>query len=534
MLTEFEKALVWSYASVVAMLALFGAHRLWVMHLWRRARRRPAGEGAPPPPLVDDVNQQAPSVLVQLPIYNERYVAERIVRAAAALDYPRDRLTIQVLDDSTDDTSQIVDRVAAESRAGGVSIEVVRRRDRSGFKAGALAHGLALSDAELVAIFDADFVPHADWLRRIVREFEDPRVGLVQTRWGHLNADESLLTRAQADFLHGHFVVEHVARAGNGHFFNFNGTAGLWRRAAIDDAGGWSSDTITEDLDLSYRAQLAGWRFRYRPDVVVPAELPADYSAYRQQQRRWTKGAIQVAWKLLPALLTRRGPRLSDRVEAAAHLLSNLSYLLMALLMILMGPLLMLRSRYDLAWVSTLDLATLLLASGSVGLFYTTAQLMEGKSWLVAIARIPLLMAVGIALSLNNARAVVGGLLRRPSPFRRTAKYGEQRAIPRRSAGGAGAGATPDDRESVWWAGLSYHVPGGPQNLLEIAAAAWFTWVFVLGVATASWHSWPILALFCWGLLLAGRWSMLELIAARRRAPVSSQRAIPAPSTARS
>jgi cellulose synthase/poly-beta-1,6-N-acetylglucosamine synthase-like glycosyltransferase len=480
MLSGFESALVAVYFCAALGLGILGLHRLWTLLLLRRALARERTRPLPAEPEV------FPAVAVQLPLYNERYVAERAILAAGALDYPRDRLEIQILDDSTDDTGAIADRAAARLRAEGVNAAVVRRPHREGFKAGALAHGLTQTQGELIAIFDADFAPPSDWLRRIVGEFRDPRVGMVQTAWGYLNADHSGLTRTQADFLQGHFGVEQRALGGNGRFFNFNGTAGVWRRQAIDDAGGWSADTLTEDLDLSYRAQMAGWRFVYRPDAAAPGELPVEWAAFKKQQRRWTKGSIQVAWKLLPSLLFRRGIAAGDRFEALAHLTRNLSYPLLLTLALALPPILVLRSRYQLERLGWADLAALAFGTLSVGLFYYVSQRLEGRGRLAALARVPSLMAYGIALAPNNARAVFEGLLRVQTPFERTAKYGD--AATRADSG---------------WTSLAYVSRLDLQTLFEIALAGGFLAVAGWVSAFAPWPSWPFLLLLAWGFALS-------------------------------
>ena len=279
------------YYLVLSVLALYGMHRLVLLAIFFWTRRRNP-ERPPDPDLW-------PRVTVQLPIFNERYVATRLIDAVCALDYPRDRLEIQVLDDSTDDTRERVAACVERQRRLGFDIRHLHRTDRTGYKAGALAAGCAEARGDLLAIFDADFVPPTDFLLRTVPYFADQEIGVVQARWEHVNRDYSLLTQAQAIFLDAHFRIEHQARNRGGNFFNFNGTAGLWRRQAIDDAGGWQHDTLTEDLDLSYRAQLAGWRFLFLPDVVAPAELPVDANAFKRQQFRWAKGSVQTARKLL-------------------------------------------------------------------------------------------------------------------------------------------------------------------------------------------------------------------------------------------
>ena len=275
------------YAVCVLGLFVYGVNAYLMVALHLRGRRRPRSTA---PPLA-----VWPTVTVQLPIYNERYVARRLLEAVGALDYPADRLEIQVLDDSTDETTAIVIETAQTLAGRGLEVVHLHRRERAGFKAGALAAGLKEASGEFIAIFDADFVPPPDFLRRTLPHFADPGVAVVQTRWGHLNRDFSLLTVAQALGIDGHFAVEQAARARSGLFLNFNGTAGVWRRTAIDDAGGWTHDTLTEDLDLSYRAQLRGWRIEYRPEIVCPAELPVLVTGFKSQQRRWAQGSIQTA-----------------------------------------------------------------------------------------------------------------------------------------------------------------------------------------------------------------------------------------------
>ncbi|CAI8007128.1 Xyloglucan glycosyltransferase 4 [Geodia barretti] len=320
------------------------------------------------------LEREPPAVLIQLPVFNERYVVERLIRAVAALDYPRSRLSVQVLDDSTDDTGTIADRVVAECAAAGLDICRIHRTDRRGFKAGALQVGLDASDAPFVVIFDADFVPKPDFLQEALPYLlGDERTGLVQARWDHLNRDYSLLTDVQAILLDGHFMTEHGGRHVSGCFFNFNGTAGIWRRAAIEDAGGWEGDTLTEDLDLSYRAQLRGWRFVFVPEIAAPAELPVSMNAFKAQQRRWAQGSLQTARKLLPQILASPLP-LRVRAEAFFHLSSNLAYPLMAVLSLLMAPVLFARVSTGLREMALLDIPIFAAATLSVVSFYSFSQ----------------------------------------------------------------------------------------------------------------------------------------------------------------
>ncbi|MBI3014937.1 MAG: glycosyltransferase [Candidatus Tectomicrobia bacterium] len=311
------------------LLLRFRSHRLQGLREYRRVLREFA---------VSRWYTDPPRVTVQLPVYNERYVIGRLLKAVCALDYPRDRLEIQVLDDSTDDTVEIVRRLVRGYQEEGLSIAHIRRAGRQGFKAGALRNGMETARGEFMAIFDADFVPPPDFLRKTIPYFCNPRVGMVQVRWGHMNPDDSLLTRAQSIGIDGHFSIEQGARAWSGLFLNFNGTAGIWRRQAILEAGGWQADTLTEDMDLSYRAQLAGWQLKYMMHVSCPAELPRQVSAFKSQQFRWDKGSIQPARKLIPAILKARCSRFA-KYQAILHLTHYLIHPLMVATVFLSLPL---------------------------------------------------------------------------------------------------------------------------------------------------------------------------------------------------
>jgi cellulose synthase/poly-beta-1,6-N-acetylglucosamine synthase-like glycosyltransferase len=411
-------------------------------------------------------------------------------------------LEIQVLDDSTDETREIAAAAVAHQRAKGVDIHHLHRSDRTGFKAGALEAGLATARGEFIAIFDADFVPPSDILRRTVDHFTDSRVGMLQVRWGHLNADHSLLTRIQALMLDGHFVVEHTARHRSGRFFNFNGTAGLWRRRCIEEAGGWQHDTLTEDLDLSYRAQLAGWRFVYMPTLEAPAELPVEMNAFKSQQHRWTKGSVQTGLKMLPRLL--RTP-LPGRVKAEAifHLTDNVSYLLMLMLSVLIAPALLIRHQHGLNWFYLVDLPLFLSATMSVSAFYVAAaRELAPKSprhWIRRALLLPALMALGIGLCVNNARAVIEALLRRQSPFIRTPKH--------RVADGEGSRSG--------WISLSYRAESTLLPLIEITLGIWFIVVVSFAFHWGQWLALPFLLLFAFGFLLVGLMSAGQRFALR-------------------
>ena len=404
------------YLGVVALLCLHGLHRLQVLWTYFRTRHR-----VPRPALG---TAAAPVVTVQLPVFNEATVVERLLDAACQLDWPRDRLQIQVLDDSTDETRQLVEARAQHWRERGLDIAVLHRTERTGFKAGALAAGARTAKGELLAIFDADFVPSPGFLRRLVPHFQGrPDVGMVQARWSHLNAEANLLTRLSSVLLDGHFVLEHTYRNRSGCFFNFNGTAGMWRAACIADAGGWQHDTVTEDLDLSYRAQLRGWRFVYLQDHLVPAELPASMQAFKTQQFRWAKGTLQTARKLLPTLLRADLPA-RVKAEAWVHLTANLAYPAVLLLAVLMPASVFLRGRSDLQRLVLVDLPIFVGATGSVLAFYAVSQVEGWGSLRGRVGRIVGALALGIGLSVSQTRAVWVGLTSADATFVRTPKTG--------------------------------------------------------------------------------------------------------------
>ena len=465
-------ALASLYVACVGALAIWGVHRLALLRAFHRSPWR-TGHGPAPAP------GSLPRVTVQLPLFNERNVVERLLEAAGDLDYPRDRLELQVLDDSTDETTALAARAVRRLRARGVDAHHLRRPDRRGFKAGALDYGLRSAESDLIAVFDADFVPQRDFLLRLVGEFEDPRVGLVQARWGHLNRDQDLLTRAQATLLDGHFAIEHTARAASGHFFNFNGTAGIWRRAAIEEAGGWQHDTLTEDLDLSYRAQLAGWRFVYRPDVVAPAEVPADLAAFKNQQQRWARGSAQVLRKLGRRLAT--APiSWRTRLEALAHLSSNIGYPLVLALALTMPMALDLRGPFG----HLVHLVGFSICTGTVVAFYDTSQRAVGrparKRWL----DVPASLALGVGLSVSQTVAVAQGLCAGPGEFVRTPKRGDGRALYRAARRG---------------------VPG-----FELVVAAWMGWALWRAVVLGRYGALPFLGLFAAGFGWVGARSIRE------------------------
>jgi cellulose synthase/poly-beta-1,6-N-acetylglucosamine synthase-like glycosyltransferase len=400
------------YVLVSLWLAIYSLHGLYLLLLYHRMKGPRPDPPAPNP---------WPSVTVQLPIYNEFTTVERLLAAVVSLDYPHDRLQIQVLDDSTDETVHLVDRLVVFWQAAGVNIIHVRRDHRQGYKAGALAHGTSSASGDFIAIFDADFVPPPDFLKRCLPHFFDPKVGCVQARWGHLNRDYSLLTRLQAMAIDAHFMVEQTARLNSGLLMNFNGSAGIWRKCCISDAGGWQSRTLTEDFDLSYRAQLRGWRIDYLPDLVVPAELPVQMAAFKQQQARWARGSLQTARKLFIPLIQSSLP-LRLKFMGAIHLTHYLVHPLL-----LLALLLSLWMRFQVSeifqWVPVLMITALISP-----LLYLTGAAPEAPSWPRRLLLIPALMLLSIGISYNNARAALLGLFGSDEgDFVRTPKFAVER-----------------------------------------------------------------------------------------------------------
>lgn len=469
--------LVSLYAATLGLLAVYGLHRVGMLARFRWKKDRPVPAQQP---------GERPFVTVQLPIFNERTVASRLIRAAAALDYPRERMEIQVLDDSTDDTRELVDREVAELAAQGLDICVVRRDNRRGFKAGALDHGQRIAKGELFCIFDADFMPAPDFLQLTVPYFADPGIGMVQARWEHANRSDSMLTRAQSALLDGHFVIEHKVRHDSGVFFNFNGTAGLWRRKAIEDGGGWQHDTLTEDLDLSYRAQLAGWRFAYLPRVVAPAEIPPDISAFKSQQHRWAKGSVQVFKKLGWRILVSDQP-LRVKMEAFSHLTGNVGYPCVLLLAFLL-PLSLGLSDVFPHWAHLLLFTTCTL---SVLVFYETSQRAVGRTLSERFVDTFAAIALGIGMCVSQTRAVIEGLLPGTGVFVRTPKKGD-------------APSSKGYRVSLMgWPGV------------ELVLAAWFGYGIWLAIQKEFWGSLPFLVLFFSSFAWVGGLSLLDWWQAR-------------------
>jgi cellulose synthase/poly-beta-1,6-N-acetylglucosamine synthase-like glycosyltransferase len=477
-LNWFDWAMLIPYFTVLVILSIYGIHRYDVIHTYFKHRKKAQGEPA-------RRFDKLPPVTIQLPLYNERYVVERLIDEVVKMEYPKELLQIQVLDDSTDDTASFADALVQKYQAMGYPIEYIHRSNRHGYKAGALQEGLAVATGEFVAVFDADFVPPVDFLTRTFHHFSDPKVGVVQTRWSYLNRDYNFLTEVEAMLLDGHFILEHGARSRAGYFFNFNGTAGILRKAMIEDAGGWQHDTLTEDSDLSYRAQLKGWRFVYIPGLDCPSELPVEMHGFQVQQSRWAKGLTQCAKKLLPALLKADIPR-RVKAEAFLHLTPNISYPLMIVVSALMLPVMIVR--FYMGWFQMvfLDLPLIAASFWSISLFYVVAQReLYPKNWKRSILMLPMLMAVGVGLTIINTRAVLEALFGVETSFVRTPKY----AI----------GERPMKLENK-----KYRRRSGWLPYMEIAVGTYFLGMIVFAVTTFNFLSIPFLGLFVFGYYWAG------------------------------
>lgn len=480
-MTWVESLLLVVYFAVLVILSSYGSHRYFMAYLYYRHKFSLPWPKARLP--------QLPTVTVQLPVFNEMYVVERLIDAVCALDYPRDRLEIQVLDDSTDETARIAHACVERQRALGVDVTYLHRDHRTGYKAGALANGLKRARGEFVAVFDADFVPRPEFLRTTMPYFADAAVGMVQVRWGHINRSFSALTEVQSILLDGHFVIEHTARNRSGRFFNFNGTAGAWRRSCIESAGGWHHDTLTEDLDLSYRAQLRGWKFVFLRDVVSPAEVPVDINAFKTQQHRWAQGSIQTARKLLPAIFRSHEPW-KVKQEAFFHLTANLAYPLVILLTVLMPLSVGVRFRHGWYGVLLLDLPFFALATLSVCAFYAVSQREIGGG-LRGLKYLPILMSLGIGMSVNNSHAVLQALLNSPSDFTRTPKLGVR--APREA-----------------WTHKRYRGNRTWMPLVELGLGLYLTVAITFVIQRGIWFSLPFLVLFQAGFLYVGLMSAFQ------------------------
>jgi cellulose synthase/poly-beta-1,6-N-acetylglucosamine synthase-like glycosyltransferase len=503
------------YLAILICLAVYGFHRSQLVYLYfkhKKTRPQPTGHFA-----------DLPAVTVQLPLFNEMYVVERLLDSVVGIRYPRDRFQVQVLDDSTDETQEICQRKIAELRKQlpDLDIEYIHRKDRTGFKAGALENGLRSAKGELILIFDADFLPRPDMLERTISYFVDPKVAVVQCRWEHLNRDFSGLTEAQALLLDGHFVMEHAGRAWSGRFFNFNGTAGLWRRAAIAEAGGWQHDTLTEDMDLSYRAQLLGWKFIYTPEVSAPAELPVEMSAFKAQQFRWAKGSVQVAKKLLPRIL-RSNATWAQKSEAFFHLTNNLAYPLLTLLSLLLLPNLAYRTTHGWREVLMIDLPLFFGTTLSLAAFYMASQREIARfehpdrepsfPW-QALARLPLVLSIGIGLSVNQSRAVFEAVSGKDTEFVRTPKHGIMGKL----------------AES--WSNKKYRAARSITPFIELGLAAYFAVAMVVAFNHGHYLSMPFLGLFLYGYGYVGGASLWQAGLSRLVHNIFGRKAQPAVAT---
>jgi cellulose synthase/poly-beta-1,6-N-acetylglucosamine synthase-like glycosyltransferase len=490
-LDAFDRTILIFYFAILAVLAVYGGYRVkQVIDFWRYRKFIPEPKG-------HFAEAELPFITVQLPLYNEMYVVERLVKAVTQIDYPREKLEIQVLDDSTDETVKIAEATVAKYAREGLDIHYLHRTDRTGFKAGALEQGLKTAKGELLAIFDADFVPKRDCLRKLVDFFTDPLVGCAQMRWSHINGDYNLLTRLQTIMLDGHFVVEQTTRNRTGGFFNFNGTAGIWRRRAITLSGGWQHDTLTEDTDLSFRAQLMGWKFVYLLDEEAPAEIPVEINAFKAQQRRWAKGVMQVGIKLYPRIWRTTLP-LRVKLEMFFRLTGNISYPLMIVASFLQGPLLLVRYNQPFYHLMILDLPLLFFSSISVFLFYGTAVWYLDEKRAPRLLHLPLVMALGIGLAFSNARAVMEALLGIKSEFVRTPKY------------------SVEETSDETWKRKKYKRKRGLLPLVELGFGLYFMLAILYAIRLHMWGTIPFLSLFFIGFSYMGVMSLLQTASAKR------------------
>ncbi len=503
----FDIALLTPYFIVLVILSFYGLHRYQLVWLYYRHAKNATKE---PPQRFAEL----PFVTVQLPIYNEQFVVERLIEACCKLDYPRDRFEIQLLDDSTDETQQVAAEIVERYRAGcngePQPLLYIHRTNRYGYKAGALDHGLKSAQGEFVAIFDADFVPPRDWLLQVVHHFAEPEIGMVQTRWTHLPRDSSCLTELEPLMRDGHFVLEHGGRSRAGVFFNFNGTAGMWRRCVIDDAGGWQHDTLTEDTDLSYRAQIKGWKFKYLQHVECPAELPIEMTAFKTQQARWAKGLIQTSKKILPRVLKSDQP-FHTKLEAIYHLTANLSYPLMIVLSVLLMPAMIIRFYQGWFQMLLIDMPLFMASTFSISSFYLVSQkeLYPGK-WYKTFLYIPFLMSLGIGLTLTNTRAVMEALLGIQSSFKRTPKYSVKKRGEKSQA-------------------AKYRKRLGLVPWIELLVGTYFGFTIWYAIANENYFTVPFLLLFFLGYWFTGLMSLLQGRFERFRTGVNLDESSPKP-----
>jgi cellulose synthase/poly-beta-1,6-N-acetylglucosamine synthase-like glycosyltransferase len=479
----FDLSILIPYFTILILLSIYGVHRYFLAYTYLKNKHK-----APRP---HQNFEPLPRITIQLPIYNERYVVERLLEAVTHIDYPRELLEIQVLDDSTDETRMVTSRLVGEYARAGHRITYYHRPNRQGFKAGALAEGMETSTGEFIAIFDADFVPLPSTLRDMVHYFTDPKVAVVQGRWTWINQHYSRLTEVEAMLLDGHFVIEHGGRNFSGRFFNFNGTAGMWRRAAIEGAGGWQHDTLTEDTDLSYRAQLQGWKFIYDPQIVCPSELPVEMNAFKAQQARWAKGLIQVGRKLLPRIWRSPQP-LKIKVEATLHLTAAASYPLMVLFSLILLPAMIVRFYQGWFQMLYLDVPLFLASTCSFSSFYMIAQReLHPKGWWRKIKYIPFLMSTGIGLSIKNSKVVIEALLGKQSEFVRTPKLRVE-----------GQGDS--------WERKKYLGSAGWMPAIELCLAGYFLFAIAYSFSIENYLTCPFLGLFLMGYTYVAAMSLLQ------------------------
>jgi cellulose synthase/poly-beta-1,6-N-acetylglucosamine synthase-like glycosyltransferase len=489
-LDGFDWTVIVLYFTLLGLLAVLGVYRLRMVYHFRRYR------DVKPRPKRRFSEDELPPITVQLPLFNELYVVERLLEAVTKLDYPRHKLEIQVLDDSTDETVKIASAAVERYAAEGHDIHYIHRSDRTGFKAGALENGMRVAKGELMAVFDADFLPRPDCLRKMVDYFTDETVGMTQMRWSHINADYSLLTRIQSIMLDGHFVVEQASRNRTGSFFNFNGTAGMWRRRAIDWSGGWQHDTLTEDTDLSFRAQLMGWRYVYLLDEDVPAELPVEVNAFKAQQRRWAKGLVQVGLKLFPRIWKHPQLTLQQKLELFFRLNGNFAAPLVILLSLLHIPVLITRFNQGFFHMLLLDGPLMILSTISVAAFYgaSITYVTPGRKerW-KRYALIPFAMGAGIGLVFSNTRAVIEAVFRVKSSFVRTPKYAVKK--------------TSDNWLQV---ARTYRRKQGLLPFLELSFALYFVAAVAYAVRSHIYGTIPFLLIFLVGYGYVGLMSLFQ------------------------
>ena len=505
----FDLAMMIPYFLVLFVLAMYGLHRYWLVYDYFMYSKN-----VPPPP---HPVTNWPRVTIQLPIFNERYVIERLVEAVSRFDYPPELLDVQVLDDSTDETRDVARACVERHAAQGMPIVYIHRTHREGYKAGALENGLKTAKGEFIAIFDADFIPEPDFLRRTIPYFLNPdggkKIGMVQARWTYLNSNYSLLTNVETILLDGHFVVEHGGRSRRGTFFNFNGTAGAWRRKAIEDAGGWEHDTLTEDTDLSYRAQLKGWKFLYLPQIECASELPVEMNGFKAQQARWAKGLMQTAKKILPKVFKADVPW-HVKAEAFFHLTANISYPLMVLLSTMLLPAMIVRFYQGWIQMLVIDLPLFLASTCSISSFYLVAQReLRPKTWWRAFLYMPFVMATGIGISVRNAQAVLEAIIGKKSEFARTPKF--------KIEGKKGT-----------FAKKSYKNKAGWMPYAEVLLGLYFSLTVVYAIANENYATVPFLLLFVWGYLYTGFMSLGQTYFAHLRFGVNAPEMRPAASGA--